>query len=281
MRVNQHKRYGGLSIKICWFSNGGYLSNLNRFLSNQWDVDRYQSQHNFVWQYGTSLIELVNAQSNEKILDVGCGSGELAIALSMSADRVEVVGMDSDANMVARCREQYPHLRFFQGDVRNFQVNETFDVLFSNAALHWVPPADIHRAVASMARALKPGGRFVVEFGGKGNCEMILKATQEVLQTDLNPWYFPSIPEFGSLLEREGIEVTCASLFDRPTPLQEGEKGLVNWLLMFGGAFLREMTPSQREEKLNRIGEKLRDELWDGKQWIADYRRIRIIGKRM
>jgi ubiquinone/menaquinone biosynthesis C-methylase UbiE len=89
--------------------------------------------------------------------------------------------------------------------------------------LHWV--LDSETAVTSMSRILKPGGRFVVEFGGKGNLRTIVRAVNKVLSmhgkeiNDSNPWYFPSMGEYTSLLERHGIEVTDAILFDRPTTL--------------------------------------------------------------
>ena len=73
--------------------------------------------------------------------------------------------------MIAKAQQQFPHLQFIQTDVCEFDLEEPVDVIFSNAALHWVGNENnaAERAVVCMARALKPGGRFVVEFGGKGN----------------------------------------------------------------------------------------------------------------
>jgi trans-aconitate methyltransferase len=157
------------------------------------------------------------------------------------------MGMDADPAMVAQARKQFPEQTFFQGDIRNFVLDEPVDVVFSNAALHWIPPHEVEPAVASMAAALKPGGRFVAEFGGKDNVESIVRATLQVLNLteSASPWYFPSIANFTSILERHGIEVTTALLFDRPVLLQDGEDGLSNWLRMFGNKFFEDLSQDE------------------------------------
>lgn len=281
------------------------------YFYTQWDVDRYQNQHSFVWQYGSSLVELVQpvtaAGEQQRILDIGCGTGELTHALALantittdnnnndndststSTDKngttrpIHVIGMDADPSMVAKAQQQFPNLEFFQGDARSFTVDQPVDVVFSNAALHWIPAVDAKRAVACMANALKPGGRFVVEFGGKGNVQQVVQATLEAmdLPDTASPWFFPSISEYTSMLEQHGIEVTTALLFDRPTVLNDGEEGLSNWLRMFGDTFFEALNNAETEQVLAQVNAKLRPTMFDGTQWTADYRRIRIIGRKV
>ena len=261
-------------------------------------MDRYQQQHSFVWEYGSSLVDLAQPQPGERILDVGCGSGELTAALAERSGRRVVMGMDFDAQMVQQAQAQYPNLTFWQGNAANFTLprdssdnkNDDDDdtrvnVIFSNAALHWVQDAEA--AVQCMARALQPGGRFVVEFGGKGNVQHIVRACQDVRAerhgvTCPNPWYFPSIAEYTTLLERHGIQVTRAELYDRPTLLQDGKNGLSNWIRMFGSQFLQGLeSKDEIDEFLSLVSSRLEDKLFNGEQWTADYRRIRIIGKKV
>ena len=236
------------------------------------------------------MVDLLESQAGERILDVGCGTGELTFEISNHAaangnNLIEAVGMDSDLNMVQQAQAQFPRQHFFQGDVRSFTVDEPFDAIFSNAALHWVAAEDSERSVISMAKALKKGGRFVVEFGGKGNVQKIVEATLEVIPEASCPWYFPSISEYTTILERHGIEVLQASLFDRPTPLEDGKEGVKNWLRMFGAAFFEGKANDEIEMALDQIDQKLRDGnssilTEDGSRWIADYRRIRIVGRK-
>lgn len=246
----------------------------------QWDVDLYQ-KHRFVFEYGSSLVDLLDPQPGEVILDVGCGSGQLTQEIANLG--ATAVGFDADASMVARATNEHPGLIFFQADATTLKISHQMDAVFSNAALHWIKDAEA--AVASMVSVLKPRGRFVVEFGGKGNVQRIVQATNKVLgrPVDNDPWYFPSIVEYASLLEAHGMEVESAALFDRPTALEEGAHGMANWLRMFGGMLLQEVPETSREQVIENIVSLLREEeesMFDGQVWTADYRRLRIVARK-
>jgi len=256
--------------------------------SLQWDVDRYQRQHSFVWEYGASLMDLAQPVAGERVLDVGCGTGELTNGLAILAGTAQVMGMDADANMVRQAQVQYPNVTFFQGDASSFSLDDDddrVDLLFSNAALHWVHNAE--PAVQCIVRAMMPGGRFVVEFGGKGNVNQIVRACQNVLRETKgiecqDPWYFPSISEYTSLLEKNGIEVSLAELYDRPTVLEDGENGMSNWIRMFGNKMLEGLHSEEETQTfLEQVTDRLRPKLFDGEKWTADYRRIRIVGRKI
>lgn len=181
-----------------------------------WNAACYQNQCSYVWQHGESLLSLLNPQPGEHILDLGCGPGQLTDKIAASG--ATVIGLDSDHAMIAQAQANYPHITFEVADAANFQLEEPVDAVFSNAALHWVTQAEA--AVRCMAVALKPGGRLVVELGGKGNVQTILAALEQASgRTGLNPWYFPSLSEYAALLERAGLEPISAHLFDRPTAL--------------------------------------------------------------
>ena len=94
--------------------------------------------------------------------------GHLAGALQ------DVIGLDADPAMIAEAKQQSPHLTFEVGDARQFTLPAPVDAIFSNATLHWVD--DPVAAIKCMAAALKPGGRLVAEFGGKGNMAQVLAA---------------------------------------------------------------------------------------------------------
>jgi trans-aconitate methyltransferase len=231
-----------------------------------------------VYKYGSSLIDSLDPQPGERILDLGCGTGELTNEIAQRG--ATVVGIDADANMVARARQQYSHLDFRLADARSFTLDDNeapMDAVFSNAALHWVPEAD--RCVARMAAALSDRhGRFVLEFGGKHNVYQIASFLDRTCGKDKNPWYFPSIAEYATLLEKHGLEVQSAQLYDRPTPLI-GDNGLRNWIAMFGGPFLEGVT--DKETLFQQAEEELKPTLHNGEHWFADYRRIRITGKKV
>jgi SAM-dependent methyltransferase len=252
-------------------------------------------------------LDLLDPKPGEYIIDIGCGTGELTNEIANRVLATEdddvatgiVFGMDADTNMIQRAQQNsFGNVIFFQGNASNFSLPPstmttksttitTVDAIFSNAALHWV--IDAEAAVAHMAGVLKPGGRFVVEFGGYGNVYQIVQAANTVLNRPLdnNPWYFPRIGEYSVLLEKHGIEVTSAALFDRPTELDGGSDGMKNWLQMFGGVLLDELSSSSLSSALeiddhviDDIVTLLRPILYNGQTWTADYRRLRIVGQK-
>jgi trans-aconitate methyltransferase len=244
-----------------------------------WDAARYQDQHSFVWRYGANLLELLDPRHGERILDVGCGTGQLTAEIARSG--AHVVGLDNSPEMLAGARKNFPELTFVSGDAAAFDFAEPFDAVFSNAALHWVKDAE--GAVESIARALSVGGRFVAEFDGKGNIASVQAALRTVLGPGADaqsPWYYPSIGEYSAVLERHGLEVRNASLFDRPTQL-EGENGLDHWLRMFTQSYLRQFSPESADEIVRQLVEQLRPVFYRDGIWTVDYRRIRLIAVRL
>jgi len=259
--------------------DGQKTSNLNPILQYQWDARLYDSKHSFVSEFGAELVEVLAPQRGECILDLGCGTGYLTDKISNN--EAEVVGIDSAPTMIEQARANYCNLKFEVADGRSLQFKEQFDGVFSNAVLHWITEPE--KVVAGVWQALKPGGRFVAEFGGKGNIKLIVSALNNAIQAagypaiNLNPWYFPSIGEYGTLLEKQGLQLIYAILFDRPTPLEDGENGIRNWIKMFASSFFKDIPVDQQASILANIENQLRPNLYRNSTWYADYRRIRII----
>lgn len=247
--------------------------------ANAWDTDQYETSHSFVYEYGEDLLELLDPQPDERILDLGCGTGQLTSQICKRG--ATVVGVDQSEAMVAEANAAYPECEFVCADARTFTVAESFDAVFSNAALHWISDQDA--VLESVADALAPGGRFVAELGGAGNVRRIVDAVRREL-TDRgydveHPWYFPSVGEYAPQLEDYGFEVRYATLFDRLTEL-EGEDGLESWLRMFGDSFFEPLSLDEQADVIGAVEADLRDELYRDGTWFADYRRLRFVAVR-
>lgn len=245
-----------------------------------WDAKLYDQSHAFVSQYGNHLIELLAPKEGERILDLGCGTGDLANKLHNIG--VNVIGVDKSENMIVQAKSKYSQIEFSVQDATDLTFNQEFDAVFSNATLHWVQSP--LKALTSIYNSIKKGGRFVAEFGGKGNVQTIVNAIinkmneEEIpFQTEKYPWYYPSIGEYTNLMEQVGFRVTFAQHFDRPTPLQ-GEAGLANWINMFGSNLLEGIEDESKERIISKVEQALKTNLYQNGQWIADYKRIRVMG---
>jgi trans-aconitate methyltransferase len=249
---------------------------------SQWNAKLYDDKHAFVWKMAAGLLDLLEAKPGERILDLGCGTGHLASQIAASG--ATVVGVDRSPEMIQQAREKHPNLQFDVMDARDIAFLEPFDAIFSNATLHWITEPE--KVVAGIVKSLKPGGRFVAEFGGKGNVVALMVAIEHAWhKLDLpgpaaNPWYYPSVAEYAGLLDKYGLEVTYATLFERPTPLEDGELGLRNWLKMFGGVFIEKLTPDQRDQALQAVEKEARPTLFHAGKWVLDYRRLRLVAQR-
>lgn len=249
----------------------------------KWDANLYDEKHSFVWKMAADLLDLLEAKRGECILDIGCGTGHLTAQIA--ATGAHVIGVDRSAEMIQQARAAHPSLAFEIMDARQLSFAQPFDAVFSNATLHWITEPE--RVVTAIAAILRPGGRFVAEFGGKRNVHEVVSAFSRAwknlkLPGDFpNPWYYPSVAEYSSLLERHSLEITYTLLFDRPTPLEDGEHGLRHWLDMFGGSIASAIAPDVREKLKAEVEREARPHLFHDARWVMDYRRLRIVARRL
>ena len=246
----------------------------------KWNAELYDDKHAFVFQYGESVLELLDVKPGERILDLGCGTGHLTHEIQNNG--AEVTGIDASAEMIAKAKQSYPGVTFMVANAANFHFDEPFDAVFSNAVLHWVHKAD--DAIKCVYDSLETGGRFVAEMGGRGNNALILAAAKEVLEKHgypqlaiKKPWYFPSLGEYTSKLENAGFRVKSAYHFDRPTLLQDGRAGVAKWLNMFGDAFFGGINETEKGQILAEITDQVEPYYNKNGDWYADYVRLRFV----
>lgn len=247
-----------------------------------WDAAKYDSCGTFVWEHGTDLVEMLAPGPRDRVLDVGCGTGHLTARIADSG--AVVLGIDASESMVLQARSNYPDLRFEVVDAREMDLEPQFDAVFSNAVLHWITEPEM--AAAGIFAALRPGGRFVAEFGGRGNIGTIIEAvhgareSMEAPPIKRVPWYFPGADEYASLLEGLGFTVGYARLFDRPTRLGEGDGTMITWLQMFAEPLLNDLPESERDTVCCIAEDDLRSKLVQDRVWVADYVRLRVMAEK-
>jgi trans-aconitate methyltransferase len=240
---------------------------------NRWTSDTYRANAAYVPALGAAVFALLNPRTGERILDVGCGEGSLT--QKILAAGATVVGIDASAEMVAAAAARGIDARVI--DAERLPFEREFDAVFSNAALHWVRDHDA--MLAGVHRALKPGGRFVAEFGGHGNIAAIQVAIRSVLANhgwDTNVHrYYATPAEYSARLEAHGFTVQQIDLVPRPTPLPTGMRG---WLETFERTTLDRLLSDQRETFLQEVEDLLREEVCDSYgNWTAHYVRLRFL----
>jgi trans-aconitate methyltransferase len=245
-------------------------------MTQRWDAAQYGSNAAFVHGLAGGVLELLAPQPSERIIDLGCGDGQLTTKL-IAAGAV-VTGVDSSEAMAEAARGRGVNVVVSSMEALPLD-SDSFDAAFSNAALHWVK--DHEAMLGEVYRVLRPGGRFVAECGGFGNIAAICVALRAVLarhgfghlEEGVN--YYPSVEGYTERLVRHGFEIRSIQLIPRPTPLPE--TGMDGWLRTFRRGVIESLPAELREtvigETVTLLEPVLRNEQGS---WTADYVRLRF-----
>jgi len=202
----------------------------------QWNAAEYAANSAVQLAWARELIARLHLRGDEHILDVGCGDGKITAELAQAVPRGSATGVDASTPMIAFAREKFPSLDFQVMDARQIQSAKSFDLIFSNAALHWV---DDHAAfLRGAAGVLRTGGRLVVSCGGKGNGQDVVTALHAVMR--LKRWrdYFRGMPlpyffyapaDYQGWLPQTGFRASSVSLAPKDA-IYDGFHGLATWL---------------------------------------------------
>lgn len=241
----------------------------------KWNSSLYDSKHDFVAEYGKGLLEFIQKNDGQTILDLGCGTGTLTVQLSGLCNKV--MGVDSSQNMIDKAKEQFDNIEFMVCDALALPFEKEFDVVFSNAVFHWINDHDL--LLKNIHKVLKSQGNLVCEFGASGNIATIENDFANACKGmgyDYKPKFnFPTTENFGKLLEKNGFVIDRIYDYDRPTPLKDNEKGLANWMKQFFASELAVMPEDIKVTVIKKVEESTRETLWNGNEWVADYRRLR------
>lgn len=237
----------------------------------RWSASDYARNARFVADLAGPLVTLLAPRAGERILDLGCGDGALSETIAVRG--AVVVGVDASAEMVSAALARGLDARLMAGEALTF--DSEFDAVFSNAALHWM--SDLDAVVAGVARALRPGGRFVGEMGGAGNVASVVSALDAALVRRgiraTPPWIFPAPDDFSAILSRQGFRVADLDLLPRPTVLP-GD--LEHWLETFGGYYLALLPQPEQAAFIAEVTAALRPRLRTLSGWTLDYVRLRF-----
>jgi len=232
-----------------------------------WNPREYAANSAAQLAWARELITKLHLRGDERILDVGCGDGKITAELARALPKGEIIGVDGSAEMLKFARENFPakkfsNLEFHRLDARKLHFAQPFDILFSNATLHWV---DDHPAfLRGAATCLKPGGRLVVSCGGKGNAQdvfVVLRATLRVkrwrgfFRKLTAPYFFHRPEEYEKWLPRFGFKPQLVRLANKDVEFA-GREGLATWLRTTWLPYTQRVPSAQREEFIAEVVER-------------------------
>lgn len=240
-------------------------------IAHAWNPGDYHRHSAAQARWAHELIGKIKLAGDERVLDLGCGEGKVIAEIAARLPSGSVLGLDVSRDMIAFARERfpperYPNLRLVEGDMLDLPFDREFDVVFSNAALHWV--ADHGRVFQGISRALRPGGRILLQMGGRGNVAPVLAIADEILTEE--PWTrlfggpapcyaFYGAEEERGLLEAAGLTPLRAELIGKDMAFDLPE-GLAGWVRTTWHLYLEplpeDVRPAFIEEVVNRYVER-------------------------
>jgi trans-aconitate 2-methyltransferase len=231
----------------------------------KWDANEYQKSSSAQHKWARELINKMELKGSETVLDMGCGDGKVTSELATHLKRGCILGIDSSIDMIELAgktfpREDHPNLHFKLEDFQDINYNSVFDLIFSNAALHWIKGhADILKRIQ---KSLKPGGRLLIQMGGKGNAKKILDIADEMIVDEkwnkyFNGFSFPygfyGPDEYGNWLHQADLKPLRVELIKR-VMVQDGIDELKSWIRTVWLPYTQRIPEDRREDFIHELG---------------------------
>ncbi len=179
----------------------------------EFDGEKYKKASTHQKEWGNKLISEMHLSGDEAILDLGCGDGVLSEQLSMLVPNGKVTGIDASVGMIKTAQQlEKANLIFICMDINDIKYINCFDVIFSNAALHWVK--NHQKLLESSFTALRPNGMLRWNFAGDGNCSNFFETVKTVMNENLYkkyfldfqwPWFMPSKDNYKKIIAKLGF----------------------------------------------------------------------------
>ncbi|RHR27630.1 methyltransferase domain-containing protein [Clostridium sp. AF19-22AC] len=203
----------------------------------EFDGQKYKQSSKHQKEWGKELISQLALKGDETILDLGCGDGILTEQLSSFVPNGKVIGIDASTGMIETAKEiKKINLEFIQMDINNLSFADKFDIIFSNAALHWIK--DHNKLLRKAYKALKTNGVILWDFGASGNCSNFFEVVQNKIKDERYtqnfenfewPWYMPSLSEYENLVSSIGFSETSISEINRDRFFSDSSE-MIKWI---------------------------------------------------
>jgi len=207
----------------------------------RWHAEEYVAYSSAQYEWAQELIHKLKLRGDETLLDMGCGDGKVSAEIAQCLSRGTVLGIDSSQEMIDSAKKNFPqvhfpNLTFKKVDIREIAFEDQFDVVFSNAALHWIQ--NHFSVLCRVQKSMKESGKLLFQMGGKKNAEEILSVLNEMLASEKWKSYFQNFEfpygfygpdEYKDWLIQAGLKAVRIELIPKDMK-QKGQVGLVGWI---------------------------------------------------
>ena len=248
-----------------------------------WNAKDYERNSQAQQKWARELIAHLNLTGVEDILDLGCGDGKVTAEIAQLVGDGSVVGIDNSRQMIELAKEKYsqnqhPNLSFQVMDASDLSFEGCFDVVFSNAVLHWVK--NHQPVIESLYKSLKVGGKILLRMGGKGDAEGILSVMDELKASNKWAQYFTEFEfpftfqgddDYQVLLKEAGFSITRVELIPKDMT-HDGKSGLDGWIRTTWLPYTERIPKEKREVFIEEVSSKYLDKVpldADGKAHVS------------
>jgi len=233
-------------------------------VAHPWNPADYARHSQGQERWAKELFTLLDPKPQESVLDIGCGDGRNTAEIAKLVPQGRVIGVDRSSDMVQFAQEhfppaQFPNLTFLQADASELPFDAEFDAIFSNAVLHWV--LDHRPVLAGVARSLRPGGRCVLQMGGKGNGDDVVAAMDACLtdpkwQAEWRPreshYGFHGAEEYREWMKEAGLYPDSVELIEKDMA-HENREAFTGWLRTAWHPYTTRVAAERRERFLEAV----------------------------
>jgi trans-aconitate 2-methyltransferase len=253
-----------------------------------WDARTYaEVSSNVQQEWGRDLIETRRWTGREIIMDAGAGSGNLTKMLAQRVPDGKVYAVDADPNMAKQAKSNlssFRNVQVIQDSMDKVNLPTEVDVIFSNAALHWI--LNQEKAFSHFRQLLRTNGELLIECGGPGNIDRPLSVIFRMIKSDLfkehfkdwkQSWHFPNPNDTEKLLLKKGFTEIQIKLLRRTSIFADRESFALFIRTVIMKPFLGYLPGAKKDQFLNIFLDEIQK---DGKGWVLDYVRLRILAKK-
>ncbi len=244
-----------------------------------WDPAQYERFKDERAQPFRDLAALIEHRPSMRVADLGCGTGELTRELHDQLAAEETIGIDNSETMLLKSRSFGSEaLRFEKGDVEGFVTDRPFDLIFSNAALHWIPDHD--HLFAKLVALLSPHGQLAVQMPANHDHPSHRIASETAASFGLTPRTVNVLPpeRYAALLHQLGFarQHVRLQVYGHVLP---STADVVEWTKGTTLTPYREALSAQRyEEFLGEYTKRVVETLGDARPYFYTFKRVLIWG---